>query len=46
MPDERVYINVFLTEKETQLLNEGKDKSGINGTSDFIRHLITTYVKK
>lgn len=42
-PD-KTYIHIVLDPFEAALLAMGKEKSGIRGTADFVRHLITVYV--
>lgn len=41
----KTYINVELDDKETALLNQAKDKTGIKNTTDLIRYLITRCAK-
>lgn len=39
----KAVISVVLDAKETELLNFGKEKSGIKSNTDFVRFLITRY---
>lgn len=40
-----LYINVSLDAQEQEILQAGKEKSGIKSNTDFIRFLITQYAR-
>ena len=43
--EKTTYISIALDSAETKLLDVCKEKSGIKGSADLIRHLIVQYAK-